>query len=121
MTGFEIAVVIIAGGYVVGGVWDRVKAAARDRRTERRREINGPEPICGCRHHLAYHDPKEGRCYAEVKKPVEWDEDGDEIRFAHERCPCRRYAGPEPLATLYAPEVTGGGGGRGERPALESD
>lgn len=117
MTGFEVAMVILASGYVAGGVYDRVKKSLAERRQARERALNGPDPVCGCRHHLAYHDPKEGRCYAVVKGKRSRDGEADAAAAAPLQCPCRRYAGPEPLATLYAPELTGSAG---ERLGLEA-
>ncbi|MFE4449732.1 hypothetical protein [Streptomyces sp. NPDC056796] len=86
-----------------------MKKTLYERGERRRRAENGPEPICGCRHHLAYHDAREGVCYAEVR-----DSDHAEERS---QCSCRRYSGPEPLATLYAPELSGSV--RQDRPTLE--
>ncbi|NJQ07634.1 hypothetical protein [Streptomyces lonarensis] len=128
MTGFEIVAVILASGFVAGGAWDRIKKIKDERRDARERELRGPDPVCGCTHHLAYHDPREGRCYAMVKtkqpkqpkkskqakqsaspEPAAADAGGKPAAEPRQ-CPCRRYAGPEPLATLYAPEITGGAG-----------
>ncbi|NJQ15433.1 hypothetical protein [Streptomyces bohaiensis] len=93
-----------------------------ERRQSRECELRGPDPVCGCTHHLACHDPKEGRCYAMVKtkqteqpkqpklgaRPQAEGKGEAASSIAEPRqCPCRRYAGPEPLATLYAPEITG--------------
>jgi hypothetical protein len=126
---FDAVVIIVAGGVVVNGALDRVRGIAKDRRAERALLVNGPEPICGCGHHLAYHDLHDGRCYAEVKRkqsPATLAGDGGrraEVEGAEgdarpesgtsakdvtvwHRCQCRRYAGPEPLATLYAPQLT---------------
>ncbi len=110
MTGFEIAFVILASGYVTGGAYDRMKKAVAERRKARERALAGPDPVCGCGHHLAYHDAKDGLCYASVK-----DTKGNRAAEGVDdkpvrRCQCRRYAGPEPLATLYAPELTGSAG-----------
>jgi hypothetical protein len=126
MSGSDIAWIIVAGGIVAGGAWDRVKRLGTDRRAERERLANGPEPICGCGHHLAFHDLHDGRCYAEVKRVGEKDgakaaagaKTGDDSagpagdgKAAPDpdwhRCTCRRYAGPEPIATMYAPPITG--------------
>ncbi|WP_405861342.1 hypothetical protein OG361_38930 [Streptomyces sp. NBC_00090] len=103
MSGFEIALIILAGGYVAGGAYDRIRKALVQRSKARERALAGPEPVCGCGHHLAYHDARDGLCYASVKPRGDSLEktDGQE-----RRCSCRRYAGPEPLATLYAPELT---------------
>jgi hypothetical protein len=105
MSGFDIAVVVVAGGYVLAGAFDRIKQLGNDRRAERQKLADGPEPVCGCTHHLAYHDLRDGRCYAEVKRPTA-DTDADAAPVdVWQQCPCRRYAGPEPLATLYAPQI----------------
>jgi hypothetical protein len=111
MTGFEIVMVILAGGYVAGGAYDRLKDAAKERRKAKAQALIGPEPVCGCGHHLAYHDARDALCYASVVT-AEGGTD-DSVR----QCPCRRYAGPEPLATLYSPELTSP---VGERPAIKS-
>ncbi|WP_282693315.1 hypothetical protein [Streptomyces sp. CC208A] len=109
MTGIEIALVILASGYVAGGAYDRFKKARRERRQAQEKALSGPEPVCGCRHHLAYHDTRDGRCYAAVKdKRAKGDGEAVEPR----QCPCRQYAGPEPLATLYAPELADTAGER---------
>jgi len=105
MSGIDIAAIILASGYVAGGALDRVKRLAKDRREERQLKINGPEPVCGCGHHLAYHDLRDLRCYAEVKREkAELAADGTK-KDVWQQCECRRYAGPEPLATFYAPPI----------------
>jgi hypothetical protein len=135
MSGVDIAAIILASGVVAGGAWDRVKRLAGDRRDERLRLANGPEPVCGCGHHLAYHDLHDGRCYAEVKEEksknaLVWSTTGADadaesdanpgsgsgsgpdktaVEPVWRRCACRRYAGPEPIATLYAPPIARAG------------
>lgn len=120
MSGLDIAAIILAGGMVAGGAVDRFKRLAQDRREERQRKINGPEPVCGCGHHLAYHDLRDLRCYAEVKRPkAELAADGTRID-TWQQCECRRYAGPEPLATLYAPQIARAGVESVELDALDA-
>ena len=104
----SIAVVLMAGGYAVNGTLDRVRRMRNERRREQEKALRGPEPVCGCGHHLAYHDLRDGRCYAQVKsKGVGGSDGGGKAKGATAaQCTCRRYAGPEPLATLYAPELT---------------
>jgi hypothetical protein len=42
-----------------------------------------PQPICGCGHHLSFHNPRTGAC-------------------AEEDCRCQQYVGPEPLGHVFA-------------------
>ena len=48
-------------------------------------------PICGCGHHLSYHDDYQG-CHHPVG-------------IIRDPCPCRKYSGPDPLPEYYAPEI----------------
>jgi hypothetical protein len=43
----------------------------------------GPQPVCGCSHHLSFHSPTTGGC-------------------AVEDCRCQQYVGPEPLGHVFA-------------------
>ena len=62
------------------------------------------EPICGCRHHLAKHDPETGECH-DTDTRYEFDlAAGAAVLKAH-RCPCRQYVGPVPIAQLWTPPV----------------
>ncbi|MFJ8472576.1 hypothetical protein [Kitasatospora sp. NPDC094011] len=63
-----------------------------------------PEPVCGCTHHLAKHD-KQGRCHEVVETPTEWDAERRPVRYEPKQCNCQQYVGPEPLGTVYAPEL----------------
>lgn len=80
-----------------------------------------PKPvraICGCDHHYSMHDPKTGECHATERElvarsgPIKDDDYGDRIigykneQWENRQCPCRRYAGPEPLPEYYAPEIS---------------
>jgi len=42
-----------------------------------------PQPICGCSHHLSFHNPQTSAC-------------------AVEACRCQQYVGPEPLGHIFA-------------------
>ncbi|MBH1935228.1 hypothetical protein I5Q34_13240 [Streptomyces sp. AV19] len=64
-----------------------------------------PEPVCGCGHHLAKHD-KQGKCHETVQVPVAWDADKKPVGYERGRCNCQQYVGPQPLATIYAEELT---------------
>lgn len=53
-----------------------------------------PDPVCGCGHHRAMHDPKKAMECA--------------VEFGHKmKCACCSYSGPEPLPAFYAPEIAG--------------
>src|SRR5262249_35117973 len=108
-------VVLVGGGWAGRQIQSALKTrherklelgAAED---QRRRELaaagRGPEPICGCTHHLAKHD-KQGKCPEMVDAPVEWDADQKPVRSASRQCTCQQYVGPEPLTTLYAQDLT---------------
>jgi hypothetical protein len=88
------------------------------------------QPICGCGHNFSFHDPATSKCHATSRQATKWERDpdwdeGDDAALALRRgsneagqtgmrpvawetvqCPCRRYVGPEPLTTLYAPELS---------------
>jgi hypothetical protein len=68
-----------------------------------------PEPVCGCGHNIAYHDLDAGECGEPMKVPVKWKrgEFGapEPTHWEARPCACRRYTGPQPLPTFYAPEV----------------
>ena len=42
-----------------------------------------PQPVCGCTHHLSFHNPRTSTC-------------------AVEGCRCQQYVGPEPLGHVFA-------------------
>jgi hypothetical protein len=42
-----------------------------------------PQAICGCGHHLSFHNPRTGAC-------------------AEDGCRCQQYVGPEPLGHVFA-------------------
>lgn len=78
--------------------------------TERRQQAlasanQPPEPVCGCTHHLAKHD-KAGRCHEVVETPTRWDADRNPLQYETRPCNCQQYIGPEPLSTVFAPEIT---------------
>lgn len=71
----------------------------------RQAELKGPQPVCGCTHHISYHDPKTGQCHEYQAGVVERDVKTGETTMI--QCKCRRYAGPQPLDEYYAPEIAG--------------
>lgn len=61
--------------------------------------------ICGCAHHFSFHDPKTGLCHHKERQETKWDDYGDAVKWERVQCGCQRYVGPEPLESLYAPEI----------------
>lgn len=65
----------------------------------------GPKPVeavCGCEHHHSMHNPESGACNAAVRV----NQYGGS--YVYEPCACLQYSGPEPLPTLFAPEIAEG-------------
>jgi len=65
--------------------------------------------LCGCNHHLAFHDRENSRCHAMVEVAVKFQEIPSKtgitrlpLEYKERQCACRRYIGPEPLPTIYA-------------------
>jgi hypothetical protein len=65
------------------------------------RKLKDKRPVCGCLHHLSYHDKKTSQCNGYEPGVVQA---GTKLKV---QCRCRQYVGPEPLANIYAPEITG--------------
>ncbi|WP_461001736.1 hypothetical protein [Streptomonospora sediminis] len=64
-----------------------------------------PQPICGCGHHLVFHDQETKMCQAQVVIPGRWvGERGGTYR----QCMCQGYRGPVPLDEYYAPDIING-------------
>lgn len=106
--------VLIATGYVAG------RAHARSTTTT---APVTPVAVCACTHGFNYHDPDTGRCAHVERETRERDDilrhpDGKQVggvfrdiihikvpETVEYACTCRCYVGPEPLPSVYAPEV----------------
>lgn len=91
-------------GLLGGGV---VAAAEHllPRRAPRQPQV--PEAICGCGHHLSMHDLKTGACHEQVGTDEGiFSPDNRFLAYKVAQCLCRHYVGPQPLAMVYAPEIT---------------
>jgi hypothetical protein len=87
-----IALAMLAGAFILAaGI-----LAGRFLPARRRPAIpKQPDPVCGCGHHYAMHDPeKHMECAVEFGNKM--------------KCACVRYAGPEPLPVYYSPEISEG-------------
>jgi hypothetical protein len=100
----NILLICMGTGYVVGTV--RREFRKREEREELRRNPPPVQPICGCQHHISYHDPKTGACNDKVKTVIKRERVAGQMNstWRHDDCLCRRYVGPEPLVTFYAPD-----------------
>jgi len=65
------------------------------------RKLQDKQPVCGCRHHLAYHDKKTGQCNNFQPGVQQYGKPGTKIQ-----CKCRQYVGPEPLPEYFSPEIS---------------
>jgi len=59
------------------------KAELAEKRNAALKAPPEPQPVCGCSHHLSFHNPRTGAC-------------------AEEGCRCQQYVGPEPLGHVFA-------------------
>ena len=62
------------------------KAELAERRGAALKPPPEPQPVCGCSHHLSFHNPRTGAC-------------------AEEGCRCQQYVGPEPLGHVFAQPI----------------
>jgi hypothetical protein len=58
-----------------------------------------PQPICGCSHHLSFHNPHTSAC-------------------AVDDCRCQQYVGPEPLGHVFAQPLIDPDSGTGNGAAI---
>lgn len=79
--------------------------ARREERLALEAADRSPAPVCGCEHHLAKHD-KQGTCHETVQAAVAWDAEKNPVRYEPRRCACQQYVGPQPLARIYAEDLT---------------
>lgn len=63
---------------------------------------NQPKAVCGCGHHLVFHDRETRKCRTQVIIPPRWSGRGEDISRT---CMCQGYRGPTPLDEYYAPEL----------------
>jgi hypothetical protein len=88
--------IFIFGGTISGSVRQAVrhhhkrrlaviaaKAELAERRSAALRPPPDPQPVCGCTHHLSFHNPGTSAC-------------------AVDDCRCQQYIGPEPLGHVMA-------------------
>lgn len=99
---------IAAGGYVIGRLTSRkyvrdalgLKQQAQKQALEASHSQN-PQPLCGCGHHLVFHDHETKKCQTQVVIPGRWT--GSQ-NSSYRQCMCQGYRGPVPIDEYYAPD-----------------
>lgn len=90
-----VAVGIAASSFGAGRLSRRRRQAAA--------ALDPSEPICRCRHSLAFHDPKTGECHAMVNdQPTVFNSIDRPIAWSKAQCQCRQYVGPVSPEQLLA-------------------
>jgi len=84
---------ILAAGMLAGRLWPARRKGPKPKEPVR--------PVCGCSHHLSFHDPKTGECHGVIEIPTSASRDS-----YHQPCTCRQYSGATPLPEYFAPEIT---------------
>ncbi|MFV2198976.1 hypothetical protein [Nocardiopsis sp. LOL_012] len=109
-----VGAVIAVVGFVTGRLVTRHQARAaleQERRGEQARAVQSgaqsPQPLCGCGHHLVFHDPQTKKCQTQVVIPGRWT---GQPGSTYKKCMCQGYRGPIPLDEYYAPDLTEGNG-----------
>ncbi|MFC7327403.1 hypothetical protein [Marinactinospora rubrisoli] len=99
-----IGAAIALGGVLVG----RALPNRRPGRPQPRQAVaaapRSPQPICGCGHHLVFHDAEKRLCQAQVVIPGRWT---GEQSSSYRKCMCQGYRGPLPVDEYYAPDLLG--------------
>ncbi|MDS1268807.1 hypothetical protein RIF23_00700 [Lipingzhangella sp. LS1_29] len=99
VTGAAIALSGVVLGRLLAG---RRRQPARGHRSALTGPSGTPQAICGCGHHLVFHDNETRKCRAQVIIPGRWTgERGD----SHHTCVCQGYRGPMPVDEYFAPDI----------------
>lgn len=95
----------IGAGIALGGVLLGRALGRSDRRRVRELPVahhRQPQAICGCGHHLVFHDTETKKCHAQVILPPRWTGQGGDV---YRPCMCQGYRGPTPVDEFYAPDL----------------
>lgn len=92
----EPLTLLVGAGIFAAGLLAGWPLGRRDRARRRDPEL---EPICGCGHHRAQHDPETSQCHKLVNIALR----GYTPKF--QQCTCQQYVGPEPISSLWTPPV----------------
>ncbi|GAB3499399.1 hypothetical protein [Nocardiopsis coralliicola] len=108
-----IGAAIALGGVAVGRLLPRRERPEARRALPEAPPQPAPQPICGCGHHLVFHDQESKLCQAQIIIPDRWTT-GDRHPYAgqegvYRQCKCQGYRGPVPVDEYYAPDLFNGG------------
>lgn len=100
-----VGAAIALGGVMIGRMIPRRQQPPPPQRPAVPANSGAPQPICGCGHHLVFHEHESKRCQAQVVIPGRWvGQSGGTYR----PCMCQGYRGPVPVDEYYAPDILGG-------------
>ncbi|MEV2277239.1 hypothetical protein AB0I72_16805 [Nocardiopsis sp. NPDC049922] len=104
-----VGATIALGAFVAGRIVTRRQARQsleQQRREEQARALHGgpqqPQPLCGCGHHLVFHDRGSKKCMTQVVIPGRWT---GQSGSTYRQCMCQGYRGPIPVDEYYAPDL----------------
>ncbi|MBE2999626.1 hypothetical protein IDM40_13040 [Nocardiopsis sp. HNM0947] len=104
-----IGALIAVGGVAVGrlSTRNRLRAALEEERGRERARITedgqrSVQPLCGCGHHLVFHDRESSKCQSQVVIPGHWTGSNE---TTYRQCMCQGYRGPRPIDPYYAPDL----------------
>ncbi len=104
-----IGAIIAVGGVLVGRVMTRRPHQVAPQHTPQQAvgaaQQRTPQPICGCGHHLVFHEHESKRCQAQVVIPGRWT---GQNSSTYQTCICQGYRGPMPVDEYYAPDLLNG-------------
>lgn len=102
-----IGATIALGGFLFGRQMTKrqTRQALEDQRRQEQAKAVGsahnPQPLCGCGHHLVFHDQQTKKCQTQVVIPGRWT---GQPSSTYRQCMCQGYRGPLPLDEYYAPD-----------------
>ncbi|PSK82602.1 hypothetical protein CLV63_14215 [Murinocardiopsis flavida] len=100
-----VGAIIAVGGIVVGRMLPARRVKPEPQPPALPSAPRSPKPMCGCGHHLVFHDHENKRCQAQVVIPGKWT---GQSASSYRPCMCQGYRGPVPLDEYYAPDLLNG-------------
>ena len=79
--------------------WGESYRTANKKLQQRVRSLEEPDPLCGCGHHISFHDEKGCHYTVVYTRPAKFG-----VVSLFSDCPCVKYVGPEPLPKVISLE-----------------